>query len=349
MNVLTRRGFVGLACGTAMAALAGCTAPAAAPAFGPDEDREPADATAARESSPQEPAAQATAEEEDAVGSTAQDQADLPEGFRLADGEVTLNNGVVMPANGLGTYSLTGQVCLDSVGAALASGVRLIDTAYMYGNEAEVGRAVRESGVPREEVFVTTKLYPSQFSDAEAAIEEALGKMDLGYIDLMLLHHPGAGDVEAYRAMERALEAGKLRAIGLSCYYVDELTAFLPRVSVKPALVQNEIHPYYQDAEVVPFIHDQGIAVQAWYPLGGRGHNDELLSDPVLASIAQTHGVSIPQVILRWDLQRGVIVIPGSSNPAHIKEDTQLYHFVLTEDEMAAIAALNRNEKHDWY
>ena len=149
--------------------------------------------------------------------------------------------------------------------------------------------------------------------------------------------------------MERALTAGKLRAIGLSCYYVDELIAFLPRVSVKPALVQNEIHPYYQDAEVVPFIHDQGIAVQAWYPLGGRGHNDELLSDPVLASIAQAHGVSIPQVILRWDLQRGVIAIPGSSNPAHIEEDDRLYHFSLTEEEMAAIAALNRNEKHDWY
>lgn len=160
-----------------------------------------------------------------------------------------------MPANGLGTYRLTGQVCLDSVGAALASGVRLIDTAYMYGNEAEVGRAVRESGVPREEVFVTTKLYPSQFSGAEAAIEEALEKMDLGYIDLMLLHHPGAGDVEAYCAMERALTAGKLRAIGLSCYYVDELTAFLPRVSVKPALVQNEIHPYCQDAEVSSALH----------------------------------------------------------------------------------------------
>lgn len=347
--MLTRRGFVGLACGTAMAALAGCAAPAAAPAFSPGEDRELADAAAAREGSPEEPAGQTIAEEEDAVNSPAQVQTDLPEGFRLADGEVTLNNGVVMPANGLGTYSLTGQVCLDSVGASLASGVRLIDTAYMYGNEAEVGRAVRESGVSREEVFVTTKLYPRQFSEAEAAIEEALGKMDLGYIDLMLLHHPGTGDVEAYRAMERALDAGKLRAIGLSCYYVDELTAFLPRVSVKPALVQNEIHPYYQDAEVVPFIHDQGIAVQAWYPLGGRGHNDELLGDPVLVSIAQAHGVSIPQVILRWDLQRGVIVIPGSSNPAHIEEDTQLYHFTLTEDEMAVIAALNRNEKHDWY
>lgn len=347
--MLTRRGFVGLACGTAMAALAGCAAPAAAPAFSPGEDRELADAAAAREGSPEEPAGQTIAEEEDAVNSPAQVQTDLPEGFRLADGEVTLNNGVVMPANGLGTYSLTGQVCLDSVGAALASGVRLIDTAYMYGNEAEVGRAVRESGVSREEVFVTTKLYPSQFSEAEAVIEEALGKMDLGYIDLMLLHHPGTGDVEAYHAMERVLEAGKLRAIGLSCYYVDELTAFLPRISVKPALVQNEIHPYYQDTDVVPFIHDQGIAVQAWYPLGGHGHNDELLGDPVLASIARAHGVSIPQVILRWDLQRGVIVIPGSSDPAHINEDTQLYHFALTEEEMAVIAVLNHDEKHDWY
>lgn len=274
---------------------------------------------------------------------------ELPSNFDLAAREVSLNNGVIMPTNGLGTYSLKGQICIDSVSAALANGVRLIDTAYMYGNEAEVGRAVRESGIPRNEVFVTTKLYPNQFASAPEAIDEALSKLDIEYIDMMLLHHPGDGDVDAYKAMEDALDAGKLKSIGLSCYYIDELNRFLPQVSVTPALVQNEIHPYYQDAEVVPFIQNHGIAVQAWYPLGGRGHNAGLLSDPTLAKIARAYGVSIPQVILRWDLQRGVIVIPGSSNPGHIREDTQLYDFALSDVEMQRIADLNRNEKHDWY
>lgn len=272
-----------------------------------------------------------------------------PGAFSIANQQVTLNNGLTMPTNGLGTYSLHGQTCVDAVTAALHSGVRLIDTAHIYGNEAEVGHAVRQFGIAREEVFVITKLYPSQFADADTAIEEALGKMDLGYIDMMLLHHPGTGDVEAYRAIERAIDAGLVRAAGLSCYYINELTAFLSQVTVKPALVQNEIHPYYQDTDVVSFIHQNGIAVQAWYPLGGRGHNEELLADPVLTRIAQTNGVSVPQVILRWDLQRGVIVIPGSSSPNHIREDATIYGFELTEEEMAQIASLNRNEKHDWY
>lgn len=282
------------------------------------------------------------------AGTTAASLA-VPAAFSIANRTVTLNSGFEMPINGLGTYSLKGDVCLDSVKTALADGVRLVDTAYMYGNEAEVGQAIRESGVPRDEVFAITKLYPSQFANADAAIEEALAKMDIGYLDMMLLHHPGANEVEAYRAMERAQAQGLIRSIGLSCFYISELENFIPQVSVMPALVQNEIHPYYQDTDVIEFIHAQGIAVQAWYPLGGRGHNEELLSDPVLAEIAQAHGVSIPQVILRWDLQRGVAVIPGSSNPAHIKEDTELYGFELSPEEMARIAALNRDEKHDWY
>lgn len=280
---------------------------------------------------------------------TATVAATIPAAFSIANRSVNLNDGLTMPTNGLGTYSLKGSTCVESVKSALVDGVRLIDTAYMYGNEAEVGQAIRESGVPREEIFVITKLYPSQFSDAESAIDEALSKMDIGYIDMMLLHHPGDGDVSAYQAMERAQAQGRIRSLGLSCYYVDELKRFIPQVSIAPALVQNEIHPYYQDTDVIDFIHGQDIAVQAWYPLGGRGHNGELLSDPTLAEIAQAHGVSIPQVILRWDLQRGVIVIPGSSNPAHIAEDANIYHFELSDAEMARIAKLNRNEKHDWY
>lgn len=262
---------------------------------------------------------------------------------------VMLNSGYAMPINGLGTYSLTGETCFHSVSAALERGVRLVDTAYMYHNEAEVGRAVRESGIPREDIFVITKLYPSQFANAEAAIDQALETMGLDYIDMMLLHHPGEGDVAAYQAMERAVAEGKLRSIGLSNWYVEELEEFLPRVDITPALVQNEIHPYYQENDVIPYIQSLGVVVQGWYPLGGRGHTAELLGDEVISGIAAAHGKSSAQVILRWNLQKGVVVIPGSSNPDHIQENTELYDFELTEAEMARINALDRNEKHDWY
>lgn len=194
-----------------------------------------------------------------------------------------------------------------------------------------------------------TKLYPNQFSNPEAAIEEALEKLDIGYIDMMLLHHPGTDDIKAYLAMEKAVEDGKIHSIGLSNWYVEELEDFLPQVNIPPALVQNEIHPYYQENDVIPYIHDLGIVVQGWYPLGGRGHTAELLGDEVISEIAAVHGKSSAQVILRWNLQKGVVVIPGSSNPAHIQENTELFDFELTEDEMERINALDRNEKHDWY
>ena len=269
--------------------------------------------------------------------------------FDLENGTVRLNSGYTMSIMGLGTYSLSDEECYASVTALLEAGGRLIDTAYMYHNEAAVGRAVRDSGVPREEVFVITKLYPSQFAGADEAIDEALEKLDIGYIDLMLLHHPGAGDVEAYKAMERAVAAGKIRSIGLSNWYVEELEAFLPQVDTVPALVQNEIHPYYQEQDVVPYIQSHGIVVQGWYPFGGRGHTAELLGDEVIVDIAGAHGVTAAQVILRWNLQRGVVVIPGSSDPDHIRENLDILDFSLTEEDMARIAALDRNEKHDWY
>ncbi len=269
--------------------------------------------------------------------------------FDLNSKTVTLNSGYVMPINGLGTYSLTGDTCFDSVTSALQSGVRLIDTAYMYHNEEEVGRAIRESGIPREEIFVITKLYPNQFSDPEAAIEQALEKLNIGYVDMMLLHHPGTDDVRAYKAMEKYVESGKIRSLGLSNWYIKELGEFLPQITIKPALVQNEIHPYYQENDVIPYIQSLGITVQGWYPLGGRGHTSELLGDETISSIAAVHGKSSAQVILRWNLQKGVVVIPGSSDPDHIKENTELYDFELTEEEMERINALDRGEKHDWY
>ncbi len=179
---------------------------------------------------------------------------------------VTLNSGYQMPIYGIGTYSLTDSECVESVTAALENGVRLIDTAYMYHNEESVGEAVRNSGIPREEIFVITKLYPNQFSDPESAIEDALKKLDIGYIDMMLLHHPGTGDVDAYLAMEKAVADGKIRSIGLSNWYVEELEELLPQVAVTPALIQHEIHLYYQENDVIPYIHDLGIVVQGWYP-----------------------------------------------------------------------------------
>lgn len=275
--------------------------------------------------------------------------------FPLSEGKngqaptIRLSSGYDMPVVGLGTYSLTGDVCVNSVKSAIALGFRKIDTAHMYGNEVEVGRGVRESGVPREEIFVATKIYPNQYSDPEAAIDECLRKLDLGYLDLMLLHHPGTDDVKAYKAMEKYVREGKIRSIGVSCYYIKEIDEFIRQVDIKPVLVQNEIHPYYQDSDVVRHIQQLGIAVEAWYPLGGRGHQSELLSDPVLAEIAARHGKSVAQVILRWDLQRGVVIIPGSSNPAHMDENISIFDFELSNDEMTRIAALNRNEKHDWY
>ena len=266
---------------------------------------------------------------------------------------VLLNSGYTMPILGLGTYSLDHDTCVRSVMAHLKNGGRLIDTAFMYKNEEAVGegvrRAMEEYGIPREEIFVITKIYPTQFGDPEAAIDMALEKLDIGYIDMMLLHHPGTGDVKAYKAMEKYVAAGKIRSLGLSNWYVEELTDFLPQVTIPPALVQNEIHPYYQEQDVVPFIQEKGIVVQCWYPLGGRGHTKELLGDATIRKIAEAHGVSAAQVILRWDLQRGIVVIPGSGNPEHIKENLDLFGFELTDAEMAEIAALDRNEKHDWY
>lgn len=279
---------------------------------------------------------------------TIKESAKRPE-FNFDTRTVTLNSGYEMPLNGIGTYSLTGDVCYNSIRSALSSGVRFIDTAYMYGNEEEVGRAIRDSGIPREEIFVITKIYPTQYDNPRETIDMALEKLDINYIDMMLLHHPGDGDVEAYKVMEEYVKEGKIRSIGLSNYYVEELSEFLPKVDTVPALVQNEIHPYYQENDVIPYVQDLGIVVQGWYPFGGRGHTSELLNDDVIVDIANNHGVCVAQVILRWNLQKGVVVIPGSSNPDHIKENTDIYGFELSSDEMKRINALDRNEKYDWY
>ena len=216
-----------------------------------------------------------------ASGEIIEKESDDVGAFNFETKTVLLNSGYEMPILGLGTYSLDHDTCVSSVMALLENGGRLIDTAYMYGNEEAVGEGVRkgmeEYGIPREEIYVITKIYPNQFDDPEAAIDMALEKLDIGYIDMMLLHHPGTNDVKAYQAMEKYVGEGKIHSLGLSNWYVEELTEFLPQVTIKPALVQNEIHPYYQEKEVVPFIQANGIVVQCWYPLGGRGFTAGLL------------------------------------------------------------------------
>lgn len=269
--------------------------------------------------------------------------------FDFETGTVRLNSGYDMPIAGLGTYALSYEECLTSVTTLLENNGRLIDTASFYGTEKSVGEAIRSSHVPREEIFVTTKLYPSQFSNGAKAIDEALETLDIEYIDLMLLHHPGADDVKAYKAMEEAVLDGKIRSIGLSNWYIEELEEFLPQITMTPAVVQNEIHPYYQEKEVVPYIQSLGIVMEGWFPFGGRGHTAELFGDEVISRIGRTHDVTPAQVILRWNLQRGIVVIPGSGNPSHIKENLDIFHFSLTEEEMEQIGELDRNEKHEWY
>ena len=273
--------------------------------------------------------------------------------LNLTTKKVKLNSGYEMPVIGLGTYALSHDTCVNSVMALIKNGGRLIDTAYMYGNEAAVGEGVRramaEYGVKREEIFVITKIYPNQFADAESAIETALNKLDIDYIDMLLLHHPGTDDVKAYRAMEKFVAAGKIHSLGLSNFYVKELENFLPKISIMPALVQNEIHPYYQESDVVPFIQSKNIVVQSWYPLGGRGYTKTLLNDSTIKKIAAAHNVTPAQVILRWDLQRGIVPVVGSSNPKHVAENLDVFGFELTAAEMNAIKNLDRNEKHDWY
>lgn len=275
---------------------------------------------------------------------------DLESGTNGNAPTVKLNSGYEMPILGLGTYSLQGDTAKNSVLSALRHGVRLIDTAYMYGNEVEIGEAIRESGVPREEIFVITKIYPGeQFSNPDKAIQDALNKLNIEYIDMMLLHHPGANDVKAYKAMEKYVANGKIRSLGLSNWYIEEIDDFISQVSIIPALVQNEIHPFYQEKQVVPYMHNLGIVMQAWYPFGGRGHTGEIFNNETIKSIANAHSVSSAQVVLRWHLQRGIVAIPGSSNPDHILENISVFDFNLTDAEMDAIAALDRNEKHDWY
>ena len=256
---------------------------------------------------------------------------------------IKLNNGVEMPLAGIGTFLLSPDEAEASCVSALASGYRLIDTANAYVNERAVGRAMKKSGLKREEIFLETKLWPAFYEQSDA-VEKTLERLDTDYIDLLLIHQPAGNYVAGYRLMEKAYKEGKVRAIGLSNFSVEQIKEILSICEVKPTILQTEVHPYSQEKALKEFLDSQGIVIQAWYPLG---HGDKaLIEEPVFSKLAQKYSKSNAQIILRWHVQSGNIVIPGSKNPAHIKDNFALFDFVLTEDEMAEIAALNQGKRY---
>lgn len=275
--------------------------------------------------------------------------------FNLTNATVTLNNGMAMPVLGIGTYRLSDIQAENSVYWALRDGYRLIDTARIYGNETGVGRgikrAVDEGIVSREEIFVTTKMWTSDYEDGDSAVAASLRRLGLDYIDLMILHHSQPGsDVQAYKAMERAVSAGKLRSIGLSNYYTpQDFDRLVNATTITPVLLQNETHPYHQSIQMKEHLKQYGTVMESWFPLGGRGNTQTLFNDPVISGIADVHGKTSAQVILRWHLQAGNIAIPGSSNEAHIQENFEIFDFALTDEEMERMSSLERNERFSGY
>ena len=255
----------------------------------------------------------------------------------------TLNNGVKMPMAGIGTFLLTPDEAEVSVLSALQCGYRLIDTANAYVNEKAVGRAMKKSGLPREEIFLETKLWPA-FYEQPDAVEKTLKRLDTDYIDLLLIHQPAGNYVAGYRQMEKAYKEGKVKAIGLSNFNEKQIQEILDICEVKPAVLQTEVHPYSQEKKLKEFLDKEGIVIQAWYPLG---HGDKALQqEPLFTELGKKYGKSNAQVILRWHIQDGNIVIPGSKNPDHIKDNFDLFDFALTDEEMARIAALDKNTRY---
>ncbi|WP_130442003.1 aldo/keto reductase [Kribbella rubisoli] len=269
---------------------------------------------------------------------------------------LTLNNGVQMPALGLGVFQTPPEETRAAVAAALDLGYRHVDTAAAYGNEREVGQAIHDSGVPRDELFIETKVWISDYGYDETlhAFGKSAGKLGVDHLDLLILHQPLPSDfgktLDAYRALETLLADGKVRAIGVSNFMVDHLSALLDAATVVPAVNQLEIHPYFQQREVQALDSRHGILNQAWSPIGGitfyrdSGHTSAL-DDPVIGEISRAHGKSPAQVMLRWGLQQGRSVIPKSTKPERIAQNLDVFDFELAADELAAIDELDTGKR----
>ncbi|MBE7060170.1 MAG: aldo/keto reductase [Ruminococcaceae bacterium] len=263
-----------------------------------------------------------------------------------------LNSGYTMPVLGLGTWTQDDETTANSVYCALKNGYRLIDTAQYYGNEAGVGEGVRkaigEGIVKREDVFITSKVMPTNYNNAYSSIAQSNEKIGLGYIDLMLIHQSGSNDKQVYRALEQAVKDGTVRSIGISNYYTKaEFDRITENAEIMPAVVQNENHPFYQNTEFQEYVKQYGTVVESYYPLGGRGHTQDLLGNETINEIAKTHNKTAAQIILRWHVQSGYVTIPGSSNPNHIAENIDIFDFELTDGEMQKMKALNTGNRYE--
>lgn len=255
-----------------------------------------------------------------------------------------LNNGVEMPVEGLGTFLMTPVEAEAASLAALEAGYEHIDTANAYMNEKAVGRAIAKSGVDREKLFVSTKLWPSVYEAGDAAVDGTLARLGLEYVDMLILHQPVGDYLAAWKTMEKAYRGGKVRALGLSNFPQDMIAEVIEAAEIKPQLVTVECHPYFAQTELRGFLEPYGIVIEAWYPLG---HGDAALqAEPVFTELAGKYGKTPAQVILRWHTQMGTSIIPGSKNPQHIADNADIFDFALTGDEMARIAELDGTKKY---
>lgn len=255
----------------------------------------------------------------------------------------TLSNQVQIPAVGIGTFMMTPDQAEQAVVDALACGYRMIDTAQAYMNERAVGRGIKRSGVAREDIFISTKIWISQYL-TEGTVEKSLELLGTDYIDLMFIHQPAGDFMAGYRKLEKAYKEGKIKSIGISNFQGEKLKKLLDECEIKPHVIQMEAHPYYRDEETIAALAPCGCCVMAWYPLGHGDH--ALLEEPVVKELAEKYGKSTAQVILRWHTQVGNIVIPGSTNPEHIKVNLDIFDFELTEEEMKQMAGLNKNVRY---
>lgn len=255
---------------------------------------------------------------------------------------VTLNNGVKMPLEGFGVFQVPDPAqCEQAVLDAIASGYRLIDTAAAYMNEKAVGEAIKKSGVPREELFITTKLWvqDASYEAAKKAIQTSLDNLGLSYLDLYLIHQPMGDYVGAYRAMEEAYKEGKLKAIGVCNFYPHRLADLCETVEVIPAVNQVELHPFFQQENALALMKEYGVVPEAWGPFAEGNHG--IFTHPVLTAIGQKYGKSAAQVALRWNVQRGVVVIPKSVHKERIEQNMNIWDFQLSDEDMTEIAKLD--------
>ena len=254
-----------------------------------------------------------------------------------------LNNGIEMPMAGIGTFMMSPADAEAAVESALRSGVRLIDTANGYMNESGTGRGIKKSGVAREEIFLVSKLWPTVYAK-ETAVDEMLARLGTDYVDLLFLHQPTDNWREGYRNIEKAYKEGKVKAIGLSNFPAELIREAIETMEIKPHVVQVEAHPYYPQTELKKFLAETGMGLMAWFPLG---HGDKnLVNEPVFTELAAKYGKSNAQIILRWHIQSGDVIFPGSRNPAHIRDNFDIFDFALTDKEMAAIAKVDKGVRY---